>query len=82
MTEQANLGVTEDPGISDPPATSELKAMLAKLLEGAKKDINAQESIDQIYADFEDVESESEGAQAQENLKAIQILLWPPKSTT
>lgn len=62
-----NSGVTEDPGISDLPATSELKAMLAELLEGTKKDIlsNVQESIDQIYADFEYVESETEGAQAQ-----------------
>ena len=64
MTEQANTGVTEDPGISDLPATSELKAMLAEQLEGAKKDILSivQESIDQIYADFEYVESEAEDA--------------------
>ena len=54
-TDTHNSGDTEDPGISDLPATSELKAMLAELLEGAKKDIlsNVQESIDQIYADFE-----------------------------
>lgn len=73
MTELANSGDTEDPaGISDLPATSELKAMLAELLEGAKKDIlsNVQGSIDQIYADFEYVESEAEGAQAQGNPEA------------
>ena len=72
MTELANSGGTEDPGISDFPATSELKAMLAELLEGAKKDIlsNVQESIDQIYADFEYVESETEGVQAQGNPEA------------
>ena len=72
MKEQANSDDTEDPGISDLPATSELKAMLAELLEGAKKDIlsNVQESIDQIYADFEYVESETEGAQAQVNPEA------------
>ena len=72
MREQANSDDTEDPGISDLPATSELKAMLAELLEGAKKDIlsNVQESIDQIYADFEYVESENEGAQAQVNPEA------------
>ena len=39
MMDQANSGGTEDPGISDLPATSELKAMLAELLQGAKKDI-------------------------------------------
>ena len=72
MKEQANSGDTEDPRIFDLPATSELKAMLAELLEGAKKDImsNVQESIDQIYADFEYVESETEGAQAQVNPEA------------
>ena len=72
MTELANSGDTEDPGISDFPATSELKAMLAELLESAKKDIlsNVQESIDQIYADFEYVESETEGVQAQGNPEA------------
>ena len=50
MKDQANSGVTETPGTSDLPVISELKAMLAKLLEGAKKDIlsNVQESIDQI----------------------------------
>ena len=49
--ELANSGVTEDPGISDLPATLELKAVLAKLLEGAENDIlsNVQESIDEIY---------------------------------
>ena len=72
MTELAVSGDTEDPGISDFPATSELKAMLAELLESAKKDIlsNVQESIDQIYADFEYVESETEGVQAQGNPEA------------
>ena len=46
--------------------------MLAELLEDAKKDTlsNVQESIDQIYADFAYVESESEGAQAQVNPEA------------
>ena len=41
--------------------------LFADLLEGAKKDIlsNVQESIDQIYANFEYVESESEGPQNQ-----------------
>ena len=63
MKDQANSGVTENPGASDLPVTSELKAMLAEPLEGAKKDIlsNVQESIDQIYANFDYVESESEG---------------------
>ena len=72
MTDQANSGDTEDPGISAPPVTSELKAMVAELLERAKKYIlsNVLESIDQIYADFEYVESESEGAQAQVNPEA------------
>lgn len=55
MKDQANSGDTEDPGTSDLPAIAELRAMFAELLEGAKKDIlsNVQESIDQIYADFE-----------------------------
>ena len=46
--------------------------MLAEQLEGAKNDIlsNVQESIDQIYADFEYVESEAEDAKAQGNPKA------------
>ena len=72
MKEQANSDDTRDPRISDLPATSELKAMLAELLEGATKDIlsNVQEFIDQIYADFEYVESETEGAQAQVNPEA------------
>ena len=74
MKNQANSGVTENPGTSDLPATSELKALLAEHLEGARKDIlsHVQESIDQIYADFEYVESESEseGAQAQVNTEA------------
>lgn len=72
MKDQANSGDTEDPGTSDLPAIAELRAMFAELLEGAKKDIlsNVQESIDQIYADFEYVESESEGAQAQVNPRA------------
>ena len=62
MKDQANSGITENPGTSDLPVTSELKAMFADLLEGAKKDIlsNVQEAIDQICADFEYVESESE----------------------
>ena len=65
MNEQANSDVTENPV----PATSELKAMFPDLLDGAKKDIlvNVKESLDQIYADFNHVESETEGAQAQEN---------------
>ena len=69
---QANSGVTADPGISDLPATADLKIMLAKFLEGAKKHIlsNLQESIDQNYRGFEYVESETEGAQAQENPEA------------
>ena len=64
MAAQANSDHSENPDMSGPPATSELKAMLAKLLDGAKKDIlaNVQQSIDQIYADFEYVESETEGA--------------------
>ena len=82
MTERANSGDTEDPGSSGLPATSELKAMLAELLEGAKKDIlsNVQESIDLIYADFEYVESETEGAQALGNPEANADTA-PPKST-
>ena len=59
MTELANSGDTEDPGISDFPSTSELKAMFAELLEDIL--CSVQESIDQIYADFEYVESETEG---------------------
>ena len=53
--DQANSDVTENPAISGLPATSELKAMFAELLAGAKKDIlvNVQESLDKIYADFE-----------------------------
>lgn len=72
MKDQANSGVTENPGTSDLPVTSEMKAMLAELLEGAKKDIlsNVQESIDQICTDFEYVESESEGPQNQVNPEA------------
>mgnify|MGYP000087887896 CR=1 FL=1 len=63
MMDQTSSSITENPGTSDFPVVSELKAMFADLLEGAKKDIlsNMQESIDQIYADFEYVESESEG---------------------
>jgi len=59
MKDQANSGITENPGTSDLPWISELKAMFADLLEGAKKGIlsNVQESIDQIYTDFEYVES-------------------------
>ena len=59
MTERANPCVTEYPGISDLPVTSELNAMLAELLEDIL--CSVQESIDQIYADFEYVESETEG---------------------
>ena len=59
MTEQANPYVTEYPGISDLPVTSELKAMFAELLEDILCSVH--ESIDQIYADFEYVESETEG---------------------
>ena len=72
MKDQANSGITEKTGTSDLPVTSELKAMFADLLEGAKKDIlsNVLESIDQIYADFEYVESESEGPQNQVNPEA------------
>ena len=72
MKDQANSGITEKPGTSDLPVTSELKAMFADLLEGAKKIIQSsvQESIDQIYADFEYVESESEGPQNQVNPEA------------
>lgn len=46
--------------------------MLAELLDCAKKDILAhvQESIDQIYADFECVKPETRGAQSQINLVA------------
>ena len=67
MMDQTSSGITENPGTSDVPVVSELRAMFADLLEGAKKDIlsNVQESIDQIYADFEYVESESEGPQNQ-----------------
>lgn len=69
MNDQADSDVTENPIISGLPAASELKTMFAELLDGAKKDIlaNMQESLDQIYADFEYVESETEGAQAQVN---------------
>ena len=72
MMDQTSSGVTENPGTSDFTVVSELKAMFADLLEGAKKDIlsNVQESIDQIYADFECVESESEGPQNQVNPEA------------
>ena len=67
MMDQTSSGITENPGTYDFPVVSELKAMFADPLEGAKKDIlsNVQESIDQIYADFEYVESESEGPQNQ-----------------
>ena len=70
--DQTSSVVTENPGTSDFPVVSELKAMFADLLEGAKKDIlsNVQESIDQIYADFDYVESESEGPQNQVNAEA------------
>ncbi|KAK2561756.1 hypothetical protein P5673_015136 [Acropora cervicornis] len=67
MMDHTSSGITENSGTSDFPVVSELKAMFADLLEDAKKDIlsNVQESIDQIYADFEYVESESEGPQNQ-----------------
>ena len=72
MKDQANSGITEKPGTSDLPVTSELKAMFADLLDGAKKDIlsNVLESIDQIYADFKYVESEWEEPQNQVNPEA------------
>ena len=75
MKDQANSGITENLGTFDLPVTSELKAMFADLLEGAKKDIlsNVQESIDQIYADFEYVESESEGPQNQVSPEANNV---------
>ena len=59
MKDQAYSGITENPRTSDLPLISELKAMSADLLEGAQNDIlsNVQESIDQIYTDFEYVES-------------------------
>ena len=67
MMDQTSSSITENPGTSDFPVVSELKVMFADLLEGAKKDIlsNVQESTDQIYADFEYVESELEGPQNQ-----------------
>lgn len=48
MNDQANSDVTENPVISGLPATSELKAMFAELLDCAKMDILAgvQESLD------------------------------------
>ena len=39
MMDQTSSGVTENPGTSDFPVVSELKAMFADLLEGAKIDI-------------------------------------------
>ena len=44
----------ENPGKSGATSTSEIKAMFAELLDGAKKDILAQvqESIEQVRADF------------------------------
>ena len=75
MMDQTSSGITENPGTSDVPVVSELRAMFADLLEGAKKDIlsNVQESIDQIYADFEYVESESEGPQNQVSPEANNV---------
>ena len=45
----------ENPGSSGGTSSSEIKAMFAELLDGAKKDILAQvqESIEQVRADFE-----------------------------
>ena len=47
------------------PSATEFKAMFAELLDGAKRDIldTVKESIDQVYADFEYVESEDLDAQ-------------------
>ena len=72
MKDQANSGITENLGTFDLPVTSELKVMFADLLEGAKKIIQSsvQESMDQIYADFKYVETESEGPQNQVNQEA------------
>lgn len=51
---------TEYLGFSGLPVTSELKVMLAKLLDDAKDILaNVQEFIDQIYADFEYAESQT-----------------------
>lgn len=56
--------------------------MLAELLDCAKNDIlaNVQESIDQIYADFECVKPETRGAQSQVN-RVAQWLQTPEKAT-
>ena len=65
MTEKVRAVIIEQPGQSGSPATAELKAMFAELLNDTKQDILAQvkESIDQVYMDFESVEVESEDAQ-------------------
>ena len=49
------------------PSAAEFKAMFAELLDGTKRDIldRVKESIDQVYTDFEYVESED--AQPKEN---------------
>ena len=72
MNDQANSDVIDNPVIIGLPATSELKAMFAEHLDGAKEDILAdiQESVDQIYAVIEYVESETEDAQAQVSQEA------------
>ena len=56
----------ESVGNSEGPSLSEFKAMFAELLDGTKKDILAQvqESIEQVYADFEYVETDPEGGEA------------------
>lgn len=56
----------EGVGNSGGPSLSEFKAMFAELLDGTKKDILAQvqESIEQVYADFEYVETDPEGGEA------------------
>ena len=55
----------EGVGNSGGPSLSEFKAMFAELLDGTKKDILAQvqESIEQVYADFEYVETNPEGGE-------------------
>jgi len=51
---------TENLRFSGLSVTSELKVMLAKLLDGAKDILaNVQEFRDQIYADFEYAESQT-----------------------
>lgn len=64
MTSQAQN--PDNVGNSGGPSLSEFKAMFAELLDGTKKDILAQvqESIEQVYADFEYVETDPEGGEA------------------